>query len=132
MNSLNYPFDQNRAFYRAETPQTERKALNPASNHQNTRSVTIATSGKTFNARPDETVLAAALRQGIMLPYSCRNGTCASCTCRLESGSVEYPFNPPVALDSNDLADGRILACQATAASDLKINATEIEQVADI
>src|SRR6056297_3199696 len=132
MNSLNYPFDQNRAFYRAETPQTERKALHPASNYQNTHSVTIATSGKTFNARPDETVLAAALRQGIMLPYSCRNGTCASCKCRLVSGSVEYPFNPPAALEEADLAEGRILACQAVAASDLELEATEIEQVAEI
>src|SRR6056297_3595668 len=132
MNSLNYPFDQNRAFYRAETPQTERKALHPASNYQNTHSVTIATSGKTFNARPDETVLAAALRQGIMLPYSCRNGTCASCKCRLVSGSVEYPFNPPAALEQDDLAEGRILACQAVATGDLEIQATEIEQVADI
>ena len=65
------------AFYRAETPQTERKALNPASNYKNTHTITNAASGKTFTARADETVLAAALRQGIMLPYSCRNGTCA-------------------------------------------------------
>src|SRR6056297_1532848 len=132
MNSLNYPFDQNRAFYRAETPQTERKALNPASNYKNTHTITNAASGKTFNARPDETVLAAALRQGIMLPYSCRNGTCASCKCRLVSGSVEYPFNPPAALEQDDLAEGRILACQAVATGDLEIQATEIEQVADI
>ncbi|MCA1780397.1 MAG: CDP-6-deoxy-delta-3,4-glucoseen reductase [Xanthomonadaceae bacterium] len=101
-------------------------------NVDNTHQVRLTESGKRFSVRQGETVLAAALRQGIMLPYSCRNGTCASCTCQLKSGSVEYPFNPPVALEPGDLADGRILACQATAASDLEVVATEIEQVADI
>jgi len=105
---------------------------NPASNHQNTRAVTNSATGRTFQARPDETVLAAALRQGIMLPYSCRNGTCASCKCRLVSGSVQYPFNPPAALEEADLAEGAILACQAVATDDLEIQAPEIEQVADI
>ena len=94
--------------------------------------VTIAGSGKTFDARSDETVLTAALRQGIMLPYSCKNGTCASCKCRLVNGRIDYPYNPPAALDDGDLANGAMLACQATAASDLEIEATEIEQVADI
>ncbi len=89
-------------------------------------------SGHEFRARPDETVLAAALRQGVMLPYSCRNGTCASCKCRLVEGEVHYPYNPPAALDVEDLAEGRILACQAVATGDLEIEAVEIEQVADI
>ena len=40
--------------------------------------VTIAGSGKTFIVRKGENVLAAALRQGVMLPYSCKNGTCGS------------------------------------------------------
>ncbi|MGB0514657.1 MAG: 2Fe-2S iron-sulfur cluster-binding protein, partial [Wenzhouxiangellaceae bacterium] len=88
--------------------------------------------GHAFEARDDETVLAAALRQGIMLPYSCRNGTCASCKCRLTRGRVTYPFNPPAALEPDDLADGAILACQAVAATDLEIEGSEIEQVADI
>ena len=89
-------------------------------------------SGHEFRARPDETVLAAALRQGVMLPYSCRNGTCASCKCRLVTGEVRYPFNPPTALDTEDLADGRMLACQAVSDGDIEIEAIEIEQVADI
>lgn len=89
-------------------------------------------SGHEFRARPDETVLAAALRQGVMLPYSCKNGTCASCKCRLLDGEVRYPYNPPAALDADDLADGRILACQAVADGALEIEAIEIEQVADI
>jgi len=94
--------------------------------------VVLSPSGKEFSVRPGETVLAAALRQGIMLPYSCRNGTCASCKCRLTQGRVDYPYNPPAALEPDDLAEGMVLACQAVPASPLEIEATEIEQVADI
>ncbi len=67
-----------------------------------------------------------------MLPYSCRNGTCASCKCRLLQGSIRYPFNPPAALEPSETADGAMLACQAVADSDLEIEAVEIQQVADI
>lgn len=94
--------------------------------------ITNRASGQAFDARADETLLTAALRQGIMLPYSCRNGTCASCKCRLVEGEVEYPFNPPAALNPDELADGAVLACQAVARGDLTIQADEIQQVADI
>lgn len=77
-------------------------------------------------------MLAAALRQGIVLPYSCKNGTCASCKCRLLEGRIEYPFNPPTALEEADFSDGNALSCQAVPAGDLLIQAREIEQVADI
>ena len=113
-------------------PAKGRLLNNLAANQENLLSVTNTASGRTFQVRPDETVLAAALRQGIMLPYSCRNGTCASCKCKLVSGRVEYPFNPPAALEQQDLAEGAILACQAVATDDLEIKVTEIEQVADI
>ncbi|MDT8439143.1 MAG: FAD-binding oxidoreductase [Wenzhouxiangellaceae bacterium] len=94
--------------------------------------ITNLSTGHAFSARAGETVLAAALRQGIMLPYSCRNGTCASCKCRLVEGAVDYPFNPPTALEPGELADGAMLACQAVAAGEIAIEAQEIRQVADI
>ncbi|GAB4167456.1 MAG: CDP-6-deoxy-delta-3,4-glucoseen reductase [Wenzhouxiangellaceae bacterium] len=90
------------------------------------------TSGRRFAARSGETVLAAALRQGVVLPYSCKNGTCASCKCRLVEGRVHYPYNPPAALTPDELYDGAILACQAVPDSALVIEATEIRQVAEI
>jgi CDP-4-dehydro-6-deoxyglucose reductase, E3 len=100
----------------------------PKRNHK----IRIASSGKEFGARPGETVLAAALRQGIVLPYSCKNGTCASCKCRLVEGRVKYPYNPPAALEEDDFSGGQALACQAVADTDLIIEAREIAQVADI
>ena len=99
---------------------------------QATRKIQIAASGREFSARPGETILAAALRQGIVLPYSCKNGTCASCKCHLVEGQVLYPFNPPEALSLDEMSAGASLACQAVPGGDLVIEAHEIEQVADI
>lgn len=94
--------------------------------------VKIISSGATFTVNEGETVLTAALRQGVMLPYSCKNGTCGSCKGRLESGDVHYPFHPPLALTREDIADGAALLCQAEPTEDLIVHVREIEAVRDI
>jgi CDP-4-dehydro-6-deoxyglucose reductase len=94
--------------------------------------ITLMPSGRQFDSRAGETVLGAALRHGVVLPYSCKNGTCASCKCRLTDGAVDYPHNPPEALDFDELGRGFSLTCQAVPTSDLTLEAREIEQVADI
>jgi len=94
--------------------------------------VIISGSGRSFTVRKGESVLAAALRQGVMLPYSCKNGTCGSCKGRIESGEVHYPFNPPLALERPEIAEGYTLLCQAEPLQDLTIDAREIEAVRDI
>jgi CDP-4-dehydro-6-deoxyglucose reductase len=94
--------------------------------------VTIDGTGSTFMVNEGESVLSAALRQGVMLPYSCKNGTCGSCRGRIESGSVHYPFHPPLALEDDELAAGDALLCQAEPLEDLVVGAREIEAVRDI
>ena len=94
--------------------------------------VTIDGGGKTFQVREGENILVAALRQGVMLPYSCKNGTCGSCKGVLETGEVHYPFHPPLALEKSDFADGYALMCQAEPIEDLVIRVREIEAVRDI
>lgn len=89
-------------------------------------------SGVTFTVNEGESVLSAALRQGVMLPYSCKNGTCGSCKGQLESGDVHYPFHPPLALEKSEIAEGKALFCQAAPVDDLVIQAREIEAVRDI
>ena len=93
--------------------------------------IEIRPSGTRFEARSGETVLAAAARQGITLPYSCRNGTCASCHGRVLEGRVAYPYQPPQALSAEELNTGDALFCQAVPCSDLVIEAREIEAVRD-
>ncbi len=94
--------------------------------------VTISGSGTEFTVRQGESVLAAALRQGVMLPYSCKNGTCGSCKANVETGEVHYPFHPPLALERSDIAEGHVLLCQAEPVEDLQIRVREIEAVKDI
>jgi len=89
-------------------------------------------SGVIFSVSEGESILTAALRQGVMLPYSCKNGTCGSCKGRLESGEVHYPFHPPLALSREEIGEGCALLCQAEPTEDLVIRAREIEAVRDI
>jgi 3-ketosteroid 9alpha-monooxygenase subunit B len=48
-------------------------------------------------------------------PYSCREGICGACACRLVAGQVEMAHNE--ALAASDLAAGYVLACQSVAVS---------------
>lgn len=94
--------------------------------------VTIPSSGRCFVVAPGETVLEAAQRAGIALPYSCRAGVCGSCKATLLAGHCAYPRNPPLALSGNPLAEHAILLCQAVPTSDLRIEAREVTSVEDI
>lgn len=60
---------------------------------------------------PGQTVLDAAEQIGIELPYSCREGMCASCMCEVIEGSVKLNNND--VLDERDLANQLTLSCQA-------------------
>jgi 3-ketosteroid 9alpha-monooxygenase subunit B len=53
---------------------------------------------------------------GLAAPFSCRQGLCGACTCRLEKGDVR--MNENEVLDAEDLAEGYILACQALPLTD--------------
>ncbi|MET9691116.1 2Fe-2S iron-sulfur cluster binding domain-containing protein [Streptomyces sp. NPDC006514] len=53
----------------------------------------------------------ALLAAGLPAPYSCREGACSACCCRVVEGEVELSRNE--ALDGADLVEGYILACQA-------------------
>ena len=50
--------------------------------------VTVQPSGRQFEVARDEVMLPAAIRQGIGLPYGCKDGACGSCKSRLLEGRV--------------------------------------------
>jgi len=85
-----------------------------------------------FTAEPGETILDAGLRQGSILPYSCRNGTCSSCKATLVSGNITYADADPAALTAADREAGKVLLCQAVAETDVTIRAREATAVAGI
>ena len=95
-------------------------------------SVTLQASGKRFPVAVGETVLDAARRAGLALPYSCLSGVCGSCKATLVSGDCHYPLNPPSALNPAEVARHQVLLCQAVPLGDIVIAAREVASVADI
>lgn len=65
----------------------------------------------TFEMSQKQTVLEAALKQGIDAPYSCQGGICCSCLARITSGTAEMKKNS--ILTDSEIAEGMILTCQA-------------------
>lgn len=94
--------------------------------------VTLKASGHQFTVDAGETVLEAAQRVGLALPYSCRAGVCGSCKAILLDGECHYPRNPPTALNAAEKAHHAILPCQAVPSSDLLLEAREVTSVEDI
>jgi len=94
--------------------------------------VTLQASGKRFDVAADETVLDAARRAGLALPYSCLSGVCGSCKATLIAGDYHYPRNPPSALNAAEVARHQVLLCQAVPRSDVVIAAREVASVADM
>ena len=79
--------------------------------------ITVQPSGRAFTATPDETLLAAGLRQGIGLPYGCKDGACGSCKCKKISGEVTHGTHQDKALSAEEEANGFVLTCCASAHS---------------
>jgi len=94
--------------------------------------ITIKNSGKTFSANSDETVLEAAMRQGIHLPYGCKNGACGSCKGKVESGCVSHGDHNEKALSGEEALNSMALFCCAKAESDLVIDVREVEAHGDV
>jgi CDP-4-dehydro-6-deoxyglucose reductase len=94
--------------------------------------VTNRATGSSFSVDPDETVLAAARRQGVELPWSCLNGTCTACKAGVIDGEVDYPRLPPQGLDEGEKEKGLALLCQAVPRSDLTIVARELQALKEI
>lgn len=69
--------------------------------------------GWTFTVAPDQTILQAALAQGLPWPHRCRVGSCTTCRCRLLSGEVKQLTDSSYVLDAEQLKQGYILACQS-------------------
>jgi 3-ketosteroid 9alpha-monooxygenase subunit B len=65
-----------------------------------------------LDCAPGESLLAAMDRAGMNPPAACRAGACGACMCRLEEGEVAMAGNQ--VLDAKELAEGWILACQAS------------------
>jgi CDP-4-dehydro-6-deoxyglucose reductase len=96
------------------------------------RLVRLEPSGHTFQVAPGETLLEAALRQNIGLPYGCRNGACGACKGILRSGDLQYGDYQERALHDHEKAGGKALTCCTRPLSDIVFEVRELTGARDL
>jgi CDP-4-dehydro-6-deoxyglucose reductase len=121
---------------RHEATRNIAEARNQQAFHRNDftimHNVTLQPSGDQFSVEDGESILTAALRQGVILPYGCRNGVCGSCKGTVLEGSVDYGEYQAKALGTFEKAAGKALFCQAKPLGDLVIEARTVSAAKDI
>jgi CDP-4-dehydro-6-deoxyglucose reductase len=93
--------------------------------------VTLQPSGRSFQVERDEPVLQAAIRDGVGLPYGCKDGACGSCKSRLLEGRVTHGAHQLKALGVAEEQAGYILPCCAAPQTDLVIEARTVVGAGD-
>ena len=84
-------------------------------------SILVDSDEVTFEMSQKQTILEAALKQGLDVPYSCQGGICSSCICLVTEGSAV--MNKNQILTDNEVAEGLVLACQAIpTTSEIKVD----------
>jgi CDP-4-dehydro-6-deoxyglucose reductase len=91
-----------------------------------TFNVTVQPSGRSFTVERDEPILQAAIRQGVGLPYGCKDGACGSCKSRLLEGRVIHGAHQHKALSIEEEEAGFTLTCCAAAQTDVVIEARTV------
>ena len=84
---------------------------NSGANGHTKISILVDSEEMTFEMSQQQTLLEAALKQGLDVPYSCQGGICSSCICKITEGAAEMKKNQ--ILNESEVAEGLTLACQA-------------------
>lgn len=87
---------------------------------------------KSFRVEESQTVLEAALKSGITLKHSCRDGQCGECRAPILSGAVTYKDPSAIKLEQSDLDGKTGLMCVGHATADLVIEAPEVTELEGI
>lgn len=93
--------------------------------------VLVRPSGREFPVEAAEHILDAALKNGVGLPYGCKDGACGSCKAKILQGRVEQGPHAATALTAQERSDGFALLCCARAASDLQVEVREVAGYGD-
>ncbi len=92
--------------------------------------LTIEPLGETIEVEDGQSILDAALRAGVWLPYACNHGLCGTCKVDVLEGEVDHNEASPFALMDVERDENKTLACCATLQSDVVIEA-EIDEDED-
>ena len=90
--------------------------------------ISIQPSGRTFAVEPGEAMLSAGIRQGIGLPYGCKDGACGSCKCRKLEGTVVHGTHQSKALSDQEEAHGFVLTCCGFPHSDVVLESRQVTE----
>ena len=93
--------------------------------------VTLQPANRVFTVLRDEPILSAAIREGIGLPYGCRDGACGSCKSKLLAGRVIHGAHQQKALSLAEEESGFILPCCAAAQTDCVVEARSVPGAGD-
>jgi CDP-4-dehydro-6-deoxyglucose reductase len=88
--------------------------------------ITVQPSGRAFSANPGEPILAAAIRQGVGMPYGCKDGACGSCKCKKLEGVVTHGAHQSKALSAEEEARGLVLTCCAVPQTDIVLESRQV------
>jgi len=91
--------------------------------------VTVLPSGRTFTVIAGETILNAGMRQGVDLPYGCKDGVCGSCKCGRLAGDIHHDPHHDNALSAAEAAGGMVLTCRAQPTSDVVLESRQVSAV---
>ena len=84
--------------------------------------VTLLADRRSFQTRPDETVLDAMRRLGYSCRYGCRRGGCGTCKADVMVGTVRYTtVVAPSVLSLDERAAGTCLLCRAVPVGDIAV-----------
>src|SRR5712692_7940587 len=90
--------------------------------------ITLLPFEKRFTCGEDETILAAALRQGVNLRYGCKHGGCGTCKALIVEGEVDQAEASSFALMDFERAQGMSLLCSAFPLSDITVELADYEE----
>ena len=90
---------------------TKENAIDVNKNEHTKITVLVDGDEATFEMSAKQSILEAALKQGIDAPYSCQGGICSSCLARVTKGSAQMRKNS--ILTDGEIAEGLVLTCQA-------------------
>jgi ferredoxin-NAD(P)+ reductase (naphthalene dioxygenase ferredoxin-specific) len=91
--------------------------------------VEFADSQEQAPAEPGETILDAALRAGIAVPYSCQAGNCGTCKCEYLAGEIFELEHSEHALGPEERARNTILACRTQVWGDAVVRRLEAQEL---
>ena len=94
--------------------------------------IRLLPSGREFVAEAQESLLEAALRSGVNLPYNCSGGSCGVCKARLVNGQPGAARFHDYSFSEVEKQNNYLLLCSVSAASDMELEVHEIDDVHSI